>query len=400
MVATERVWRGAASADCDPRLDPRLKVYLKSFTDQTVPDIPQPNEPQLATREEVLALRARQLLEVPARFKASMKYLQKNLPPPTAEDAAQLSAEGLESSTHSFISQPDSNTVKLLLVRPTASSVGETVQPEQALPLVYYIHGGGMRNQSAFDPQYINWARVLARQGVVVGLVDFRNSEIPSASNSEIAAYPGGLNDCYSGLSWCHAHASDLKVDPGRIIVAGESGGGNLSIATALKLKRDGRLSLVSGFYVLCPYLAGTWPQDVTHEGILGDSHLADKNNGYIIALGGARDMSNAAMGYSAEAFRAGDALSWPGFASEDELRGLPRCVVTVDECDPLRDEGIHFYRRLLAAGVKARCWQMMGCSHAAAVVFTFIVPDIGIAAARSIADFAHAHIRSPLANL
>ena len=39
-------------------------------------------------------------------------------------------------------------------------------------------------------------------------------------------AFPPGLNDCVSGLKWVIAHADRIGVDPGRVIVAGESGGG------------------------------------------------------------------------------------------------------------------------------------------------------------------------------
>jgi len=392
MLVDAKPWRGSATADADLRIDPRLKIYLKSLPDQTVLDIPQPGEAELSSRQEVLALRASQVRDLGPRFAASQESLKKNMTLPSAEEAAQWSHKGLDSTTHSFTSQPDGNVIKLLWVRP-ASGGGP-------LPLVYYMHGGGMRNQSAFDPQYVMWSRALARQGVAVALVDFRNSEVPSASNSAIAPYPAGLNDCYSGLVWCHDHATELNIDPRRIIVAGESGGGNLCIATALKAKREGRMSVISGVYALCPYIAGTWPQDVIHEGILGSSHLVGENNGYIIALGGTRRMSNAAVGYSAEAFLARDPLSWPGFASVEELRGLPRCVICVDECDPLRDEGINFYRRLLAANVKARCWQMMGCTHAAAVAFLMLIPDIGLDAVRSIADFARHGISEPSAKL
>ena len=38
--------------------------------------------------------------------------------------------------------------------------------------------------------------------------------------------------------------------------------------------------------------------------------------------------------------------------------------MISVNECDPLRDEGIEFYRLLLEAGVPARCRQQMGTMH------------------------------------
>lgn len=57
-------------------------------------------------------------------------------------------------------------------------------------------------------------------------------------------------------------NAVELGIDPGRVIVAGESGGGNLTLATGMRLVRDGEMGLVRGLYALCPYIAGRWPQE------------------------------------------------------------------------------------------------------------------------------------------
>ena len=69
-------------------------------------------------------------------------------------------------------------------------------------------------------------------------------------------------------------------------------------------------------------------------------------------------------MGYGIEAFNARNPLAWPGFATADDVKGLPPVVISVNECDPLRDEGINFYRLLLQNGVPARCRQVMGTIH------------------------------------
>ena len=68
----------------------------------------------------------------------------------------------------------------------------------------------------------------IAAQGVVVAMVDFRNALMPSASQPLAGPYPAGLDDCMAGLEWCVEHArTDLNVDPARILLAGESGGGS-----------------------------------------------------------------------------------------------------------------------------------------------------------------------------
>ena len=140
------------------------------------------------------------------------------------------SPEGLDERDHIITSAPDSNKIYLRVVRP----VGDAT-----LPCVYWVHGGGMAQGSAYDQRTIPRARMLAHMGVVVVAVDFRNcSQPPSAASlppghgtSEIAPFPAGLNDCYSGLEYVHAHAAEFGVNTAEVVVAGPSGGGNLTIA-------------------------------------------------------------------------------------------------------------------------------------------------------------------------
>ncbi len=131
---------------------------------------------------------------------------------------------GLSLSTTQFVSEPDGNTVNLQVIRP---------ESDVALPGVYYIHGGGMATMSCFDGMYRGWGKHIAANGVVVVMVDFRNCVVASSA-PEVGAFPAGLNDCVSGLRWVATHAADLGIDPARIVVAGESGGGNLTLATGI----------------------------------------------------------------------------------------------------------------------------------------------------------------------
>jgi acetyl esterase/lipase len=61
--------------------------------------------------------------------------------------------------------------------------------------------------------------------------------------------------------------------------------------------------------------------------------------------------------------------------------------MISVNEADPLRDEGIEFYRLLLEAGVSARCRQVMGTMHGTEVM-PMICPDISRDTARDLAGF------------
>ena len=95
-------------------------------------------------------------------------------------------------------------------------------------------------------------------------------------------------------------------------------------------------------------------------------------------------------MAYGIAELEARNPLAWPGFATAEDVRGLPPTVISVNECDPLRDEGINFYRLLLAAGVSATCRQVMGTSHGTEIL-PMACPDISRATARDIAGFATA---------
>ena len=92
-------------------------------------------------------------------------------------------------------------------------------------------------------------------------------------------------------------------------------------------------------------------------------------------------------MSYGIEEFEKRNPLAWPGFATGEDVRGLPPTMISVNECDPLRDEGIGFYRLLLREGVEARCRQVMGTMHGTEI-FPIACPEISRDTARSIAEF------------
>ena len=333
----------------DPRIDPRIKGLFGAMDLGGSGDV-ESREAMIeaANSEEALAIQA---------------MLNVFLDSCDTEEIA--SSEGLEIKDLEFTSAPDGNTARIQFIRPTSS---------EKLPCVYYIHGGGMASLSCYNGNYKAWGRMIAGQGVAVAMVEFRNCVTPSAL-PEVAPFPAGLNDCVSGVKWLAAHADELGIDAGRIIVAGESGGGNLTLATGLRLKQDGDLGLIQGLYALCPYIAGRWP--------LPENPSSTENNGLLLDL----HNNQGAMGYGIEELEKENPLAWPGFASEDDVRGMVPTIISVNECDPLRDEGIGFYRLLLRAGVSARCRQVMGTIHGTEI-FPIACPDISRETALSLADF------------
>jgi acetyl esterase len=335
----------------DPRIDPRIKEVFGSI------ELSAP-QGDVADRDVLLKeASSKEAAAVRDMIKAFMDLVDNEDVAPSA---------GLEITEHRIPSKPDGNEINLRLIRPTG---------EERPACVYYIHGGGMAAMSCYDGNYAAWGRIIAAQGVAVAMVDFRNSISPS-SVPEVAPYPAGLDDCLSGLEWVAEHAADLGIDGSRIVVAGESGGGNLTLAAGLRLKTEGKLGLIKGLFALCPYIAGSWPRP--------DLPSSTENNGILLDLHNNRG----AVGYGIEEFERRNPLAWPLFATIEDVEGLVPTVISVNECDPLRDEGIEFYRLLLRAGVAARCRQVMGTIHGTEV-FPITCPDISRDTAEAIASFA-----------
>ena len=192
----------ASKLALDPRVDPRIKAVFAQFELPTLTSV--------ASREEILAEEATESATTRAKgLKAFLDAMDTEVIAPSA---------GLSVRTERFTSSPDGNLVNIQFIRPADGKM---------LPCVCYIHGGGMAHGSCYYGNYRAWGRMIAAQGVAVAMVDFRNA-VRASTAPEIAPYPAGLNDCVAGLKWVHANADKLGIDSNRIIVAGESGGGNL----------------------------------------------------------------------------------------------------------------------------------------------------------------------------
>ena len=333
----------------DPRIDPRIKTLFGAMNP--------PPPKNVESREQVLAAMNSEKA-VNAR-EAMQKFME------VCDTEAIAPSAGLEISDKEFTSAPDGNTIKIQFIRPIT---------DKEVPCVYYIHGGGMQFMSCYDGNYRAWGKIIAQQGVAVAMVDFRNAVVPSSAE-EVAPYPAGLNDCVSGIKWLIENSQALKIDAKKIVIAGESGGGNLTLATGLRLTKEGNAGLIKGLYALCPYISGTWPYP--------ESASSTENNGILLNL----HNNVGAMAYGIEELDNKNPLAWPRFATVDDVAGFPETMISVNECDPLRDEGINFYRLLLEAKVSARCRQVMGTIHGTEI-FPICCPDISLDTARSLAEF------------
>jgi acetyl esterase/lipase len=272
--------------------------------------------------------------------------------------------EGVTTTT-TTITGEDGNDVTLYVSRP------ETPGP---LPAVVHLHGGGMAIGSATDAGYARGREYLAATGLVVVGVEFRNSGGKLGPHP----YPAGLNDCASGVRWVSANRGDLGVT--HLIVSGESGGGNLTLTVSHKAKREGWLNEIAGFYAQCPYISNRWDEAPDELPSLREC------DGYFINR---QQLSVMGSIYDPTGEHARDATAFAGMATDEELAGMPPHVISVNELDPLRDEGLDYYRRLVRAGVPAVGRMVVGTCHGGDLLFPGIMPEVFTASMRDVSGFA-----------
>ncbi|KAL1591011.1 hypothetical protein WHR41_00210 [Cladosporium halotolerans] len=343
----------------DPRTHPIVKQTLSALGmgEEPLPDLP----PTLSVDSLTPIIAAND-----AAFTAVSESLDNELPSDSSEPEISV--------TEHTIAGPDANPIRLWIYTPVAAAAAATAP----LPAVVYVHGGAMVFIPTETKVHRRWTRSLAAQGAIAVLVDFRNAFTPPSTRNP---FPAGLNDCAAATQWLAAHRAELGI--GNIVLQGESGGANLAIATALKAKREGWLEgAVAGVYGIVPYVSNGsgWSE----ERKLAELPSLVENDGYVLSGAGM-----AAFGWYYGEDVLEDPRAWPYHASEEELRGLPPVVLEMAELDPLRDEGVAFARKLVAAGVQVRASVAVGLVHGAQVAFRKALPEQHEAAARDVVGFA-----------
>jgi acetyl esterase len=193
--------------------------------------------------------------------------------------------------------------------------------------LIVYLHGGGfvMGSIGLMD----NIARELAHcAGAVVVSVEYRLApEDP---------FPAGLEDCLTVTRWALGNASRFGASSRSVAVAGESAGGNLATAVALRLRDAEEELSLAGQVLIYPVVGGTasFPSRELFSGLIISQPAMDR---FWTAYAGGRDLDS-------------DHLAVP--LVSQSLNGLPPTYVVLGGCDMLRDEGRLYARRLLEEGV------------------------------------------------
>jgi acetyl esterase len=216
------------------------------------------------------------------------------------------------------------------LYRPAANGSGK-----DAGPALVYFHGGGwvMGDVEAYDP--VVRALTAAAQVAFVSVDYRRPPEDP---------YPAAVDDGAAAVRWVAAHAPALGVDPARIGVGGDSAGGQIAAATALRLRGSFPLALQLLVYPALD-LRGVPPMPPDPDGLR-------------FSEGGTERVLELYLGDTDRTLPEVSPLLAPA------LEGLPPAVIATAEYDRLRPQGEAYARRLADAGVRADLYGGDGLDH------------------------------------
>jgi len=235
-------------------------------------------------------------------------------------------------------------------------------------PLVVFYHGGGwvVGTIETHDPL----CRALANaSGAAVLSVGYRLApEVP---------FPGPLDDSHDALVWAHDHAAELGIDATRLAVAGDSAGGNLAAAVALRLRDEAGLALRHQLLI--------YP--VTDTDFTRPSYAQNGGGNYFLSAVMMQWFWVQYLGHAPGPHIAGATV-----LRTADLSNLPPATLIMAEFDPLRDEGVAYAQALTAAGNTVHSVVAPGMIHGFFLMFQ-VVPD-----AMPLIDDAGARLRAAFA--
>ncbi|RLS43743.1 MAG: alpha/beta hydrolase [Planctomycetota bacterium] len=209
---------------------------------------------------------------------------------------------------------------------------------EDLLPTIVFFHGGGWVVGSPKSHDGMCRRLCNAMEAIVIS-VDYR-----LAPENK---YPAAAEDCYAATVWASKFIENFNGDPSRLIVCGDSAGGNLAAVVAL-MARDRGDPAIAAQVLLYP---------ITDHNYDTGSYR-DNGKGYFL--------TTETMKWFWNHYLESPEQGKEPYASplQADLKGLPPAIVLTAEYDPLRDEGHAYASKLQAAGVTVRRVACLGQVH------------------------------------
>lgn len=216
---------------------------------------------------------------------------------------------------------PDKSVATRMLT-PTLRLYEPVNSNHEPLPVMVYLHGGGWTFGSINScGRFCNAMAATGRLKVVA--VDYRLApEHP---------YPEGLDDCVAAVEFVKIHAQEWGFDTARVVVGGDSSGGNLALATALTDRLRGRVeSLVLFYPVTKAFADGSDSWRKFGEGYGLDATIMEAfNRAYTQTIDPRHPSVSIAL------------------ASDESMAALPRTLIVSAGRDILCDQGRELAKRM-----------------------------------------------------
>jgi acetyl esterase len=212
-------------------------------------------------------------------------------------------------------------------------------QSSAPAPALIYFHGGGWVLGGLDSHDHV--CRALANSiPCQVFSVDYRLA--PEHK------FPAAVDDSYAATAWIAEHADELRIDPARIAVGGDSAGGNLAAVVSQLAREQSGPHLVFQFLIYPGTDMGMEMPSIEEN---ADAPILTK----------------AAMQWFVNHYLNGEADCANPLASPlraTDLSGLPPAFIITAECDPLRDEGEAYGELLKKQGVPVDVERYSGMPH------------------------------------
>lgn len=209
---------------------------------------------------------------------------------------------------------------------------------DKALPLLVWLHGGGWVFSSIDTHDRLG--RELAEAGEVAVL-------LPDYALAPEAKFPAALFEVDALLRRVGEEAPGWGVDAARVLVGGDSAGGNLALAAAMLARDTGG-----------PALAGVVAAYPVTDADFTTPSYAEFGEGYGLTAAGMKAYWELYLGHEADRF---NPLAAP---LRGDARGLPPVCMPLAEIDVLRSEGEAMAAGITAAGGRCDCVTYAGLSH------------------------------------